>query len=71
MENYKSIIWKSKTEVDDLKVIDIGLYPLPKEEWVKGKSGLKAIQYMAFGIPTVASNVGNTPNIISNNINKL
>ena len=38
-----------------------------KDEFVDSKSGLKAIQYMAFGIPTVASNVGNTPNIISNN----
>ena len=27
-------------------------------EWVKGKSGLKAIQYMAFGLPIVASNLG-------------
>ena len=29
-----------------------------------GKSGLKAIQYMAFGLPTVATNVGTTPKII-------
>jgi glycosyltransferase involved in cell wall biosynthesis len=34
------------------------LYPLPNEQWVHGKSGLKAIQYMGVGIPTVAQNIG-------------
>jgi glycosyltransferase involved in cell wall biosynthesis len=50
--------WRESTEVDDLRRIDIGLYPLPDEPWVYGKSGLKAMQYMALGIPTVASAVG-------------
>jgi L-malate glycosyltransferase len=50
--------WCEQTEVADLQRIDIGLYPLPDEEWVLGKSGLKAIQYMAMGIPTVATALG-------------
>jgi len=58
------IKWSSKTEIEDLQGIDIGVYPLIDDEWVSGKSGLKAIQYMAFGIPTVASNLGTTPKII-------
>jgi glycosyltransferase involved in cell wall biosynthesis len=58
------IQWTSEHEVTDLQKIDIGLYPLPDNEWVLGKSGLKAIQYMAFGLPTVATSVGNTPNVI-------
>ena len=58
--------WDKETEVRDMQFIDIGIYPLIDDEWVKGKSGLKAIQYMAFGLPTVASNVGNTPNVITN-----
>src|SRR5205085_5404895 len=45
---------------------DIGLYPLPDEEWVYGKSGLKALQYMAAGIPTVASAIGTNFRIIKN-----
>lgn len=58
------IQWSKENEVKDLQGIDIGVYPLVQDDWVMGKSGLKAIQYMAVGIPTVASNVGNTPNII-------
>ena len=47
--------------------IDIGFYPLSMDqEWVSGKSGLKALQYMSLGIPTVASNIGNVSTIIQN-----
>jgi L-malate glycosyltransferase len=46
--------WRLETEVEDLSSIDIGLYPLPDTEWVLGKSGLKALQYMALGIPAIA-----------------
>jgi glycosyltransferase involved in cell wall biosynthesis len=58
------INWSSEKEVEDMQALDIGVYPLPCNEWVMGKSGLKAIQYMAFGIPTVASAAGITPMII-------
>ena len=56
--------WSRENEVEDMQHIDIGVYPLNLNEWVLGKSGLKAIQYMAFGIPTVATNIGTTPMII-------
>ena len=58
------IQWTKENEVRDLQGIDIGVYPLFQDNWVLGKSGLKAIQYMAFGLPTVATNVGTTPKII-------
>lgn len=61
------IQWSLKTEVVDLQEIDIGLYPLPSNRWVNGKSGLKAIQYMAAGIPVVASRVGINSSIIDDN----
>lgn len=54
----EALPWSRQTEVSDLQRIDIGLYPLPDELWVQGKSGLKALQYMALGIPTVASAIG-------------
>jgi glycosyltransferase involved in cell wall biosynthesis len=56
--------WTAEREVEDLQAIDIGVYPLPDDPWVFGKSGLKAIQYMAFGLPVVASHAGHTPEVV-------
>jgi L-malate glycosyltransferase len=59
--------WSEEKEIPTLQKIDIGLYPLPlNEEWVNGKSGLKALQYMALGIPTIATNVGCNNRVIEN-----
>lgn len=63
--------WTAEREIEDLQAIDIGLYPLPVDEWVSGKSGLKAIQYMMMAIPCVATDVGTTPLIIGNGENGL
>ena len=58
--------WSADEEVAQLQGLDIGVYPLPlgDEAWVSGKSGLKAIQYMAFALPCVATAVGNTPRVV-------
>lgn len=65
----KTLSWNLDTEVEDLSQIDIGLYPLPNEQWVMGKSGLKALQYMALGIPTIASKIGANHRIIESGEN--
>jgi len=67
----EAVRWTAEREVEDLQAIDIGVYPLPVEDWVTGKSGLKAIQYMAFGIPCVATEVGTTPMLIRDGENGL
>lgn len=61
--------WIEATEVADLSEIDIGVYPLPDEEWVLGKSGLKALQYMALEIPVVAERLGTNRKIIDDGRN--
>lgn len=58
------IPWKHDTEIEDLLTFDIGLMPLPDDEWSKGKCGFKVLQYMSLGIPSVASPVGVNPDII-------
>lgn len=63
--------WSSEREVEDLQTLDIGVYPLAIDDWVLGKSGLKAIQYMAFGLPCVATEVGTTPLLISHGVTGL
>jgi glycosyltransferase involved in cell wall biosynthesis len=52
------IDWSAEKEIENLLKFDIGLHPLPDEEWVYGKSGGKLVQYMAAGIPIVASAIG-------------
>lgn len=65
----EAIHWSEELEIETLKKFDIGLYPLPDEPWVYGKSGLKAIQYMALGIPTIATGIGANFNIINDGDN--
>ncbi|MEZ4884601.1 MAG: glycosyltransferase family 4 protein [Chitinophagales bacterium] len=64
----EAIKWESATEVQNLQRIDIGVYPLPDEEWVYGKSGLKALQYMTLGIPTVATAIGANFRVIEDGV---
>lgn len=65
--NIDAKAWSEENEVPYLQKIDIGLYPLPlNDQWVLGKSGLKALQYMALGIPTIATDVGCNNRVIEN-----
>ena len=54
--------WILEREVEDFQSFDVGLYPIDPslyaQNWAAGKSGFKAIQYMAVGIPFVAAPVG-------------
>lgn len=58
----ENLSWNLDREVADFQSIDIGLYPIDAAlysgNWAAGKSGFKALQYMAVGIPYVATPVG-------------
>jgi glycosyltransferase involved in cell wall biosynthesis len=67
---YEYLDWNAADEAAQLQAIDIGLYPLPVDAWVMGKSGLKALTYMTLAIPVVATNVGAAINrVITDNYN--
>jgi glycosyltransferase involved in cell wall biosynthesis len=64
MLEIKGVAWSAEGEVDMLNSFDIGIMPLPEDDWTKGKCGLKALSYMACGVPVVASAVGMNVDII-------
>jgi glycosyltransferase involved in cell wall biosynthesis len=67
--NISGIPWSSETEVEILESFDIGIMPLPNDEWVKGKCGLKGLSYMSMEIPTIMSAVGVNTEIIRDGTN--
>ncbi|MDD4979778.1 MAG: glycosyltransferase family 4 protein [Candidatus Omnitrophica bacterium] len=69
LSNVMSKQWSLEEEKEDLKTFDIGIMPMPENEWTKGKCGFKAILYMSMGIPCVCSPVGVSKEIIRDGVN--
>lgn len=63
--------WSAETEVQELSAFDIGIMPMPDDEWARGKCAFKALQYMAAGVSTVAEAVGANREVIEHGVNGL
>ena len=50
--------WSPLRESEALRDMDLGLMPLPDNDWTRGKCSFKMLQYMSTGIPVVVSPVG-------------
>jgi glycosyltransferase involved in cell wall biosynthesis len=66
---YQWIPWESETEVEVISSFDIGIMPMPDNKWARGKCAMKALLYMAMGIPTICSAIGTNCEVITHGQN--
>jgi glycosyltransferase involved in cell wall biosynthesis len=69
LKSWRFVPWNPATEIEDLLQLDVGIMPLTADRWSEGKCGFKLIQYMALGIPALASPVGVNRVIVDEGIN--
>lgn len=67
----EAVDWREETEVEEVQNMDIGIMPLLDAPFQRGKCGYKLIQYMACGVPVVASPVGVNSDIVQEGKNGL
>ena len=60
--------WTLEDEIIQINSFDIGIMPLVNTPWENGKCGFKLIQYMACGVPVIASPVGINSQIVTNEV---
>jgi glycosyltransferase involved in cell wall biosynthesis len=69
IEEFQFVDWSLESEVTEIRRMDIGIMPLTDDPWSRGKCGYKLIQYMACGLPVVASPVGVNAKIVKHGEN--
>lgn len=62
---YDYVAYQAGKEAEFIRRLDIGLLPLPREEYAMGKSPIKAIQYLACGVPVVGDIIGASQEILT------
>jgi glycosyltransferase involved in cell wall biosynthesis len=65
------IPWTEEGETGEAARLDIGIMPLWDTPFTRGKCGYKLVQYMAAGLPVVASDVGANSQIVEHGVTGL
>lgn len=61
--------WSAETEIQELGEFDIGIMPMPDDQWARGKCAMKALLYMSMGVPAICSEVGTNREVIAHGRN--
>lgn len=61
----REVPWSEASEVAEINGFDVGIMPLPDDEWTRGKCAFKLIQYLACGVPVIASRVGANVDVVT------
>jgi len=61
--------WTAEREKSLLLGFDVGVMPLRDDVWSRGKCGLKLIQYMASGLPSITHPIGASQEIVTDGVN--
>lgn len=57
--------WKKEDFVNQIAQFNVGIMPMPDEEWVKGKCSFKMLQYMGAHVPVIVSPYGMNQEILN------
>lgn len=64
----ETVTWSPESELEALSRVHVGLMPLADSEFNRGKCAFKLLQYMARGIPVVASPVGANREVVRHGV---
>lgn len=67
----ESVEWTLEEENCEIRKFDIGIMPLSADPYSEGKAAYKLLQYLANGVPSVASAVGMNKDVAENENNAL